>query len=691
VAPSQTLSNREYFKLRSTALKVIRHIGIVGECNIQYALDPKTERYCIIEVNARLSRSSALASKATGYPLAYVAAKLSLGQDLVSIRNSVTGTTTACFEPSLDYCVVKMPRWDMRKFQRVDTRLGSGMKSVGEVMAIGRSFEEALQKAVRMVRPGSRGLEGFELQQALIGDEREAPNDDLAKRLRVPTDQRLFAVQAAFERGVPLETVHDLTRIDRWFLSKMRRIARLRAAMEGMSDVGDLDLRALRKVKQAGFSDDQVAHYTNCLPDRARRHRLSLNLRPVVKQIDTLGAEFPACTNYLYMTYHGDQSDVQPEDRGVMVLGCGAYCIGSSVEFDWSAVSCVRQCRASGYRAVVVNYNPETVSTDYDVSDRLYFEELSLERVLDIYEQEQAWGLVVSVGGQIPQNLAKPLHDRGARVLGTSPDDIDRAEDRHKFSSLLDDLGVDQPPWRELQSVRDAQAFAAEVQYPVLVRPSFVLSGAAMKVATSDSELAAFLGDAADVSPDHPVVVSKFIRNAKEIEFDAVCRDGSASASFSRDSWPSHDAGGRFFVDVEWIRTAPGVGSGPEVGRRTPRDPRSDAGTIMNYAISEHVENAGVHSGDATLVLPAQKLYVQTQKQVRDAASGEAPSTPSQPCATQVKRAAAKIAEALNISGPVNIQFMARDNDVKVIECNLRASRSFPFISKTMNCNFISR
>jgi carbamoylphosphate synthase large subunit len=397
VAPSQTLSNREYFKLRSTALKVIRHIGIVGECNIQYALDPKTERYCIIEVNARLSRSSALASKATGYPLAYVAAKLSLGQDLVSIRNSVTGTTTACFEPSLDYCVVKMPRWDMRKrengvrnfqklqrhvrnfnvvkmastqrvlsprrFQRVDTRLGSGMKSVGEVMAIGRSFEEALQKAVRMVRPGSRGLEGFELQQALIGDEREAPGDDLAKRLRVPTDQRLFAVQAAFERGVPLETVHDLTRIDRWFLSKMRRIARLRAAMEGMSDVGDLDLRALRKVKQAGFSDDQVAHYTNCLPDRARRHRLSLNLRPVVKQIDTLGAEFPACTNYLYMTYHGDQSDVEPEDRGVMVLGCGAYCIGSSVEFDWSAVSCVRQCRASGYRAVVVNYNPETVST----------------------------------------------------------------------------------------------------------------------------------------------------------------------------------------------------------------------------------------------------------------------------------------------------------------------------------------
>jgi len=617
VAPSQTLSNREYFKLRSTALKVIRHIGIVGECNIQYALDPKTERYCIIEVNARLSRSSALASKATGYPLAYVAAKLSLGQDLVSIRNSVTGTTTACFEPSLDYCVVKMPRWDMRKFQRVDTRLGSGMKSVGEVMAIGRSFEEAMQKAVRMVRPGCRGLEG-EDSKATCGDEREPADEALRRKLKVPTDERLYAVQAAFERGVPLETVHELTRIDRWFLSKMRRIARLRAALEATPDVGELDLRALRKVKRAGFSDDQVAAYTGCLPDRARRHRLSLGLKPVVKQIDTLGAEFPAQTNYLYMTYHGDASDVAPKDKGVMVLGCGAYCIGSSVEFDWSAVSCVRQVRASGYRAVVVNYNPETVSTDYDVSDRLYFEELSLERVLDIYEQEQAWGLVVSVGGQIPQNLAKPLHDRGARVLGTSPDDIDRAEDRHKFSAMLDDLGVDQPAWRELQSLGDAEAFADKVGYPVLVRPSFVLSGAAMRVATSHQELATFLGDAADVSPDHPVVVSKFIRHAKEIEFDAVCRDG----------------------------------------------------VIMNYAISEHVENAGVHSGDATLVLPAQKLYVQTQK--------------------QVKRAATSIAKALRITGPVNIQFMARENEVKVIECNLRASRSFPFISKTMNCNFIS-
>ena len=620
VAPSQTLSNREYFKLRSTAIKVIRHIGIVGECNIQYALDPHTEKYCIIEVNARLSRSSALASKATGYPLAYVATKLSLGQDLVSIRNSVTGTTTACFEPSLDYCVVKMPRWDMRKFSRVSTKLGSAMKSVGEVMAIGRSFEEALQKAVRMVRPGSRGLEGeheAEYDASLVS-ENLTPDERLSKRLKVPTDQRLFAVQAAFEQGIGLDKVHELTRIDRWFLTKMRRIARLRSAMEGLGDVQALNLPSLRKIKQAGFSDGQIGHYTKCVESRVRRHRLSLGLKPVVKQIDTLGAEFPAMTNYLYMTYHGEENDVLPKDRGVMVLGCGAYCIGSSVEFDWSAVSCVRQVRASGYRAVVVNYNPETVSTDYDVSDRLYFEELSLERVLDIYEQEAAWGLVVSVGGQIPQNLAMPLHDNGVRVLGTSPTDIDRAEDRHKFSAMLDDLGVDQPAWRELQSVADAKAFAEEVGYPVLVRPSFVLSGAAMKVATSDAELAQFLGDASAVSPDRPVVVSKFIRNAKEIEFDAVCKEGH----------------------------------------------------VLNYAISEHVENAGVHSGDATLVLPAQKLYVQTQK--------------------QVKRIAARIAKALNISGPVNIQLMARENDVKVIECNLRASRSFPFLSKTLNANFIS-
>ncbi|KAH8098752.1 carbamoyl-phosphate synthase [Aureococcus anophagefferens] len=503
-------------------------------------------------------------------PLAYVATKLSLGQDLVSIRNSVTGTTTACFEPSLDYCVVKMPRWDMRKFSRVSTKLGSAMKSVGEVMAIGRSFEEALQKAVRMVRPGSRGLEGeheAEYDASLVS-ENLTPDERLSKRLKVPTDQRLFAVQAAFEQGIGLDKVHELTRIDRWFLTKMRRIARLRSAMEGLGDVQALNLPSLRKIKQAGFSDGQIGHYTKCVESRVRRHRLSLGLKPVVKQIDTLGAEFPAVTNYLYMTYHGEENDVVPKDRGVMVLGCGAYCIGSSVEFDWSAVSCVRQVRASGYRAIVVNYNPETVSTDYD---------------------EAAWGLVVSVGGQIPQNLAMPLHDNGVRVLGTSPTDIDRAEDRHKFSAMLDDLGVDQPAWRELQSVADAKAFAEE-----------------------------FLGDASAVSPDRPVVVSKFIRNAKEIEFDAVCKEGH----------------------------------------------------VLNYAISEHVENAGVHSGDATLVLPAQKLYVQTQK--------------------QVKRIAARIAKALNISGPVNIQLMARENDVKVIECNLRASRSFPFLSKTLNANFIS-
>lgn len=651
VAPSQTLSNSEYYKLRATALKVVRHLGIIGECNIQYALHPHSEEFVIIEVNARLSRSSALASKATGYPLAYVATKLSLGHDLVSIRNSVTTTTTACFEPSLDYCVVKVPRWDMRKFQRVSTKLGSAMKSVGEVMAIGRSFEEALQKAVRMVNPQLAGLEGMlPIERSRGLDDYDLNVDgetDLAmrleKRLKVPNDQRLFAVQLALERGYDVNKVHELTRIDKWFLSRMQRIARLRVALEsaaGSSKASGHHLRnsnaneetsirqqvgieslcseQLLALKQAGFSDAQLARYTRCAEARVRRARYAAGVKPVVKQIDTLGGEVPARTNYLYMTYHGSASDVKPSERAVMVLGCGAYCIGSSVEFDWCAVSCVRQCRASGYRAIVVNYNPETVSTDYDVSDRLYFEELSVERVLDIYEHEGAWGLVVSVGGQIPNNLAKPLHDRGVHVLGTSPLDIERAEDRHKFSAMLDEIGVDQPPWRELQSPQDVADFARRVGYPVLVRPSFVLSGAAMNVASSEVDLRKFLDDATDVSPDHPVVVSKFIKNAKEIEFDAVASDGR----------------------------------------------------ILNYAITEHVENAGVHSGDATLVLPAQKLYVQTQK--------------------QVKRAAAKIAAHLNISGPFNIQFMARDNEVKVIECNLRASRSFPFVSKTLNCNFIA-
>ena len=621
-------------------------------------------------MNARLSRSSALASKATGFPLAYVATKLSLGHDLVSIRNSVTQTTTACFEPSLDYCVVKVPRWDMRKFARVSTKLGSAMKSVGEVMAIGRSFEEAIQKAVRMVNPNLAGIEGF-MTSASEYDGSQSPTRPeekeknglrsrrssngltglnsmevrkrLETRLKVPNDQRLFAVQLAFEKGYSVDEVHALTKIDKWFLAKLRRIARLRIAMETRFGVSDLGVNpgdsadqtavhlggprsgieaigsgAMRTLKKAGFSDAQLARYARCTEARVRRARIGLGVVPCVKQIDTLGGEVPARTNYLYMTYHGDESDVSSSERAVVVLGCGAYCIGSSVEFDWSAVSCVRQCRASGYRAVVVNYNPETVSTDYDVSDRLYFEELSLERVLDIYEHESAWGLVVSVGGQIPNNLAKPLYDRGVHILGTSPRDIERAEDRHKFSAMLDEIGVDQPPWRELQTAADASAFADRVGYPVLVRPSFVLSGAAMNVASSSTELAKFLEDAADVSPDHPVVVSKFIKNAKEIEFDAVASDGK----------------------------------------------------ILNYAITEHVENAGVHSGDATLVLPAQKLYVQTQK--------------------QVKRIAAKIASHLNISGPFNIQLMARENDVKVIECNLRASRSFPFVSKTLNCNFIS-
>ncbi|KAJ1460559.1 hypothetical protein M885DRAFT_509598 [Pelagophyceae sp. CCMP2097] len=622
VAPSQTLTNREYFMLREAAIKVVRHIGVVGECNIQYALCPYSERYCIIEVNARLSRSSALASKATGYPLAYVATKLSLGHDLVSIRNSVTGTTTACFEPSLDYCVVKVPRWDLAKFPTVSTSLGSAMKSVGEVMAIGRSFEETLQKAVRMAHPNLDGLEGsFNNAKTVKEKDSVAYYHELDESMRVPHDQRLFAVQAAFEAGYTVDRVHELTRIDKWFLSKMRRIAQLKKVVaQGVSGTGPeaLGEQALRTLKQAGFSDVQLGRYLKCPEARVRRARLSVGVRPVTKQIDTLAAEFPARTNYLYMTYHGDEDDVTPDDRAVIVLGCGAYSIGSSVEFDWSAVSCVRQCRASGYRAIVINYNPETVSTDYDVSDRLYFEELSLERVLDIYEREQAWGLIVSVGGQIPNNLAKPLHDRGVHILGTSPVDIERAEDRHKFSAMLDEIGVDQPPWRELQSIADATGFADEVGYPVLVRPSFVLSGAAMNVASCESELSKFLTMASDVSPDHPVVVSKFIKHAKEIEFDAVASDG----------------------------------------------------IILNYAISEHVENAGVHSGDATLVLPAQKLYVQTQK--------------------QVKVIAAKIARALNITGPFNIQLMARENEVKVIECNLRASRSFPFLSKTLNANFIS-
>ena len=610
VAPSQTLSNTEYFRLRATSIKVIRSLGIVGECNIQYALNPLNEEYCIIEVNARLSRSSALASKATGYPLAYVAAKLSLGNDLVSIRNSINKTTTACFEPALDYCVVKVPRWDLAKFNKVSTKLGSSMTSVGEVMSIGRTFEEAMQKAVRMVSGGS--LEGLD------GDMPEGA--DLQELLRVPTDKRLYAVQLALEKGMSIEEVNRLSRIDRWFLARLKILADLKADAS-RCHLDQLQGTELLTMKRAGFSDRQIARYTQSTELVVRRKRQQYGITPVCKQIDTLAAEFPAQTNYLYMTYNGSEHDVvfgNDSRRGVMVLGCGAYCIGSSVEFDWCAVSAVRQLRDLGEKAIVVNYNPETVSTDYDESDALYFEELTLERVLDIYELERSTGIIVSVGGQIPNNLALPLHQQGVRILGTSADSIDKAEDRHKFSSLLDAMKIDQPEWRELTTRSDAHSFANKVGYPVLVRPSFVLSGAAMSVASTPEQLTVCLQDAADVSADKPVVVSKFILNAKEIEFDAIAQEGH----------------------------------------------------ILNYAISEHVENAGVHSGDATLVLPAQKLYVQTVR--------------------TVKNIAAQIALALRITGPFNIQLLAKDNMVKVIECNLRASRTFPFISKTLDANFIT-
>lgn len=667
VAPSQTLTNREYFMLRRTALKVVRHLGIVGECNIQYALHPDSERYCIIEVNARLSRSSALASKATGYPLAYVATKLSLGKNLVTIQNSITKTTTACFEPSLDYCVLKMPRWDLKKFNRVSNKLGSSMLSVGEVMAIGRSFEEVMQKACRMVNPGMDGLEG---EDSNIFDD----DVDLEAALRVPTDERLFAVQLALEKGWGVDKVFELTKIDRWFLNKLQNIANMRNACKSAGSLETLveenPRQRLRYLKMAGFSDRQIARYVGLPPSLAseqqvRALRKKFGVIPVVKQIDTLAAEFPAQTNYLYMTYSGDVDDVHinhtdndlipsyksrvlnrsasaldsptferraralsleqnirnfvsAKDRGVIVLGCGAYCIGSSVEFDWCAVSCIRQLRRDGFKSIIINYNPETVSTDYDESDRLYFEELSLERVMDIYERELPVGVVVSVGGQIPNNLAGPLRDSGANVLGTDPTDIERAEDRSQFSRMLDNLKIGQPEWSVLRSKDEAIQFSNKVGFPVLVRPSFVLSGAAMRVAATESELRNFLDLAADVSGDKPVVVTKFIEDAKEIEFDGV----------------------------------------------------ANRGEILNYAIGEHLENAGVHSGDATVVLPAQKLYVKTIK--------------------HVKRYASSIAKALRITGPFNIQFMAKGNQVQVIECNLRASRTFPFVSKTFNHNFIS-
>ena len=617
VAPSQTLSNSEYHLLRQLAIKIVRQVGIVGECNVQFALDPGSEQYRVIEVNARLSRSSALASKATGYPLAFVAAKLALGYGLFELKNNVTGTTSAFFEPALDYIVVKIPRWDMDKFEGISKEIGSSMKSVGEVMAIGRTFEEAIQKGIRMI---GQGMHGFVAN-------RETELHDIHSELLHPTDIRIFVIGAAFKAGWSVEDVHEVTRIDRWFLQKLWNIHTLASSLSEYMKIEKLPDDLLRKAKQWGFSDFQLARliYKEKMTGldeeilHVRQDRIARGIVPAVKQIDTLAAEYPAITNYLYLTYGGQENDVDYENdsRSVIVLGSGAYRIGSSVEFDWSSVSALQALRKEGLRSVMINYNPETVSTDYDVCDRLYFEELSFERVLDIIEMEAPRGVILSVGGQIPNNLAMRLHKKGVNVLGTSPVSIDRAENRHKFSSMLDTLDVDQPEWRELTSIQAIRQFISTVGYPVLVRPSYVLSGAAMNIVSNESELDHFLELARKVSKKYPVVVSRFIENAKEIEMDAVAREGE----------------------------------------------------VIAYAISEHVEFAGVHSGDATIIFPPQKVYVETIR--------------------RIKRITRQIAGELKITGPFNIQFLARDNDIKVIECNLRASRSFPFVSKILKTDFI--
>lgn len=616
VAPSQTLSNSEYHKLRSIAIKIIRHIGIVGECNVQYALDPNSEDYRVIEVNARLSRSSALASKATGYPLAFVAAKLGMGYGLHEIKNSVTKVTTACFEPALDYVVCKIPRWDLNKFEGVSKVIGSSMKSVGEIMAIGRSFEEAIQKGIRMIGQGMHGFVGNVLK-----------TKDIDEELVNPTDSRIFAIAGAFDKGYSVEKIHELTKIDHWFLQRLENIHLLKEELSKFDKETDVSESLLRKAKQYGFSDFQIgrltvkntslSHHEKML--KVRDYRKKLGVLPCVKQIDTLAGEYPAMTNYLYVTYNGSENDVKYEHDGcsVIVLGSGAYRIGSSVEFDWCGVSALNTIRKVGYRSVMINYNPETVSTDYDTCDRLYFDELSFERVMDIIELEEPKGVVVSTGGQIPNNLAMRLYGQHVNILGTSPESIDRAEDRQKFSTMCDELGIDQPRWSELTSIEDIYHFVDKVGFPVLIRPSYVLSGAAMNVVSNKDELLHFLELAAEVSKDHPVVVSEFIEQAKEVEIDAVAQEGEVKA----------------------------------------------------YAISEHVEFAGVHSGDATIVFPAQKLYVETIR--------------------RIKKIARSIAKELNISGPFNMQFLAKDNDIKVIECNLRASRSFPFVSKVLKYNFI--
>ena len=620
VAPSQTLTNNEYHKLREIAIRIVRHIGIVGECNVQYALDPESEDYRVIEVNARLSRSSALASKATGYPLAFVAAKLGLGYGLFELKNSVTRTTPAFFEPALDYVVCKIPRWDLGKFHGVSRELGSSMKSVGEVMAIGRTFEEAMQKGLRMIGQGMHGFVG--------NNTKEIPADELDKALKAPTDTRVFAISQALHAGYTIEQIHALTKIDCWFLDKLQSIVRTSQRLGEVAAIDKLPYELLLRAKRQGFSDFQIARFV--LADKGvkagdkealavRSQRKQQGITPVVKQIDTLAAEYPAETNYLYLTYSGTHSDINYEGdgRSVVVLGSGAYRIGSSVEFDWCGVNALQTIREQGYRSVMINYNPETVSTDYDITDRLYFDELTFERVLDILDLETPRGVILSTGGQIPNNLALKLHSQRIPILGTQAEDIDNAEDRHKFSAMLDELGIDQPRWQELTSLSDIDQFISEVGFPVLVRPSYVLSGAAMNVCSNQEELYRFLELAADVSKEHPVVVSQFIEHAKEVEIDAVAQRGE----------------------------------------------------IVAYAISEHIEFAGVHSGDATIQFPGQKLYVETVR--------------------RIKRISRQIAEALHISGPFNIQFLAKGNEIKVIECNLRASRSFPFVSKVLKINFI--
>jgi len=618
IAPSQTLTNSEYHKLRALSIKIIRHIGIVGECNVQYAFDPQSEDYRVIEVNARLSRSSALASKATGYPLAFVAAKLGMGYGLFELKNSVTKTTSAFFEPALDYVVCKIPRWDLSKFHGVDKELGSSMKSVGEVMAIGRNFEEAIQKGLRMIGQGMHGfIENKELKIA-----------DIDKALHEPTDKRIFIIAKAMLKGYTVDHIHELTKIDKWFLNKLQHIIDIDQRLRKCTSVNVLDKDLLREAKVYGFSDFQIARAVHLERELGQMHKASLVIRslrkqygitPYVKQIDTLAAEYPAQTNYLYVTYAGVEHDIKYENdkRSIVVLGSGAYRIGSSVEFDWCGVQALNTIRKEGYRSIMINFNPETVSTDYDMCDRLYFDELTFERVMDIIELETPYGVIVSTGGQIPNNLAMKLDAQNVPILGTTAKDIDNAEDRAKFSSMLNRIGVDQPEWAALTSMEEMNEFIDKVGFPVLVRPSYVLSGAAMNVCSNRDELERFLQMAANVSAEHPVVVSKFIENAKEIDFDAVAKDGE----------------------------------------------------IIAYAISEHIEYAGVHSGDATLQFPPQKLYVETVR--------------------RIKKISRQIAKELHISGPFNCQYMAKDNDILVIETNLRSSRSFPFVSKVLKFNLI--